>query len=123
MSTVRLESYLESVEPQLAPTVASLHHAVMAAKPDLDVSINLGMLMYGINGDFRHWVCSIGATSQSATLRFLAGSFMRDPELVLKPGTGGIRTIDFTAEVPVDTDLVSAYVREAVVQLGAYKQG
>ncbi|HET6352629.1 MAG TPA: DUF1801 domain-containing protein [Coriobacteriia bacterium] len=122
MSTIRLERFLEDVEPQLAPVVTALHESIMAAKPDLDVQISLKMLMYGVNGDFRHWVCSIGTASDAATLRFLPGAYMRDPELILKPGTGGIRVIEFPVGTQVDTDLVRAYAAEAVVQLGAYRQ-
>ncbi len=94
----------------------------MAAQPDLDTRISYKMLMYGLNGDFRNWICAVGVTKNAANLRFLYGVLLKDPRGVLRAGSATLKTIDYKSMADFDPQLVKDYVGEAVAQLDYFKQ-
>ena len=113
--TVR-DTFIEGIDPRLAPAVLAIASAVRAADGEFDTRISYKMLMYALGGDFRHWVCAIGVTSKVVSLRFLYGALLEDPRGVLRAGSSHLSTIDFDPLEEVDAQLVTDYVNEAVAK-------
>ena len=121
MSESARQVYISGVDPARVPIVEALDRAIGAAGAGLDVAIKYRILMYAINGDWRHWVVSIDAhPKRGVALRFLNGTMLDDPGHLLRPGSSTLMTLDFATLDAVDADLVTAYVREAVAKYPAF---
>ncbi len=116
------DTYLEGVDPRVAPVVLELDRLIMEAAPDLLAAIKYRILMYALKGDYRAWVCAIDAhPRQGVALRFLFGALLDDPRGVLRPGTSSLSTLDVASLGAIDAGLVDAFVREAVSRHGELK--
>ncbi|HVC77897.1 MAG TPA: DUF1801 domain-containing protein [Candidatus Micrarchaeaceae archaeon] len=116
-----LETYLEGVDPRAKPLVIALDKAIRKARPDFDVAIKYGLLMYALHSDWRIWVCSIGAGPNGVALRFLYGVLLDDPRRVLRSGSSVLKTWDIALDDKVEATAVGAYVLEAVARYDEYK--
>jgi len=85
------------------------------------VAIKYGLLMYALRGDWRTWVCAIGAGNSGVALRFLYGVLLEDPKRVLRAGSSVLMTWDFAFIDAIDPAAVGAYVLEAVARYDEYK--
>lgn len=121
MRSAALEAYLKGVEPRARPLVVDLDDAIREAQPDLDVAIKYGLLMYALRGDWRTWVCAIGAGTSGVALRFLYGVLLADPKHVLRAGSSVLMTWDFSLIDAVDSAAVGSYVTEAVDRYDEYR--
>ena len=102
MGQAARDTYLAGVDPQAVPAMTTVDEAIRAACPELDVGIKYGLLTYGLNGDRRRWVCSIGATKRGVALRFLYGVLLDDPRGVLRAGSSVLMTWDLGLDEEVD---------------------
>lgn len=116
-----IETYLDGVDPRAKPLVIALDKAIRKARPDFDVAIKYGLLMYALQGDWRTWVCSIGAGANGVAVRFLYGVLLDDPRRVLRAGSSVLKTWDFALDDKVEATAVGAYVLEAVARYDEYK--
>jgi hypothetical protein len=116
-----LEAYLKGVEPRARPLVVDLDDAIRKVHPDFDVAVKYGLLMYALQGDWRTWVCAIGAGTSGVALRFLYGVLLTDSKHVLRAGSSVLMTWDFAFIDAVDAEAVGAYVVEAVARYDEYK--
>ena len=98
-----------------------MDEAIRKVRPDFDVAIKYGLLMYALHGDWRTWVCAIGAGNSGVALRFLYGVLLTDPKHVLRAGSSVLMTWDFALIDAVDPEAVGAYVVEAVARYDEYK--
>ena len=121
MKSEALRVYLKGVDPRAEPLVIDLDDAIRKAQPDLDVAIKYGLLTYARRGDWRTWVCAIGAGNSGVALRFLYGVLLPDPKHVLRAGSSVLMTWDFAFIDAVDAEAVGAYVLEAVARYDEYK--
>ena len=121
MKSKALEVYLRGVEPRAEPLVIDLDEAIRKVRPDFDVAIKYGLLMYALHGDWRTWVCAIGAGNSGVALRFLYGVLLDDPRHVLRSGSSVLMTWDFTFIDAVDPVVVGSYVLDAVSRYDEYK--
>jgi hypothetical protein len=121
MRSAALEAYVKGVEPRARPLVVDLDEAIHAAQPDLEVAIKYGLLLYALRGDWRTWVCAIGAGTSGVALRFLYGVLLADPKHVLRAGSSVLMTWDFALIDAVDSAAVGSYVTEAVERYEEYK--
>ena len=121
MRSAALEAYLKGVEPRARPVVVDLDDAIREAQPDLDVAIKYKLLMYALRGDWRTWVCAIGAGNSGVALRFLYGVLLTDSKHVLRAGSSVLMTWDFAFIDAVDSAAVGSYVSEAVDRYVEYK--
>ncbi|GAA3042642.1 hypothetical protein Aglo01_62670 [Actinokineospora globicatena] len=109
------QEYADRHTPAEAATVLALHEAVVAVA-ELDVAVKYGLLMYTVDGGWKHWVTGINITRKGACLRFLWGVLLDDPLGVLRAGTATLMTWDIPIGAEVDAAQVGAYVREAVAK-------
>ena len=121
MKSKALEAYLKGVDPRAEPLVIDLDEAIRKVRPDFDVAIKYGLLMYALQGDWRTWVCAIGGGTSGVALRFLYGVLLDDPKHVLRSGSSVLMTWDFAFIDAVDAEAVGAYVAEAVTRYPEYK--
>ena len=121
MKSEALEAYLKGVDPRAKPLVIDLDDAIRKVQPDLDVAIKYGLLMYALRGDWRTWVCAIGAGNSGVALRLLYGVLLTDSKHVLRAGSSVLMTWDFALIDAVDPEAVGAYVVEAVARYDEYK--
>lgn len=121
MKSEALEAYLKGADPRAKPLVVDLDDAIRKVQPDLDVAIKYGLLMYALRGDWRTWVCAIGAGTSGVALRFLYGVLLTDPKHVLRAGSSVLMTWDFAFIDAVDTEAVGGYVLDAVSRYDEYK--
>jgi hypothetical protein len=115
--TAARDTYLESVDARFAPLVRELDRAILAARPDLRVAVKYRILMYALEGDFRHWICAVDARPKTVCLRFLFGARLVAPRGTLRPGSTTMGTIDYTALEQVDAGLIADLVEQAVAHL------
>jgi hypothetical protein len=101
--------------------VVDLDDAIRKVHPGFDVAVKYGLLMYALQGDWRTWVCAIGAGTSGVALRFLYGVLLSDPKHVLRAGSSVLMTWDFAFIDAVDAEAVGAYVVEAVARYDEYK--
>jgi hypothetical protein len=101
--------------------VIDLDDAIRKVAPELDVAIKYGLLMYALRGDWRTWVCAIGAGTSGVTLRFLYGVLLDDPKHVLRAGSSVLMTWDFAFIDAIDFTAVGSYVSDAVARYDEYK--
>ena len=121
MRTEALEAYLKGADPRAKPLVMDLDDAIRKVQPELDTAIKYGLLMYALRGDWRTWVCAIGAGNSGVALRFLYGVLLTDPKHVLRAGSSVLMTWDFAFIDAVDSTAVGSYVSEAVARYDEYK--
>ena len=121
MRSEALEAYLKGADPRAKPLVMDLDDAIRKVQPELDVAIKYGLLMYALRGDWRTWVCAIGAGNSGVALRFLYGVLLTDSKHVLRAGSSVLMTWDFAFIDAVDPEAVGAYVVEAVARYDEYK--
>lgn len=115
-----LEAYLASLDAKRAP------HAPLVVELDRIVRTHGGLtllpelryriLIYGIGGDYRTWVTAIDATTKGASLRFLFGTQLNDPQKRLRPGTATLCTLDFPSLDAIDEAVIAPYVQESVAR-------
>ena len=122
MSDHVLEEYLATlVDARGEPVVRQLDRIIRAAEPDLDMAIKYKILMYGLQGDFRTWVCAINSGRRHVSLNFLYGVMLDDPRNVLRPGSSVLMSWDFAFDEEIDPAGVGPYVAEAVRRNPEYK--
>jgi hypothetical protein len=74
------------------------------------------MLTYAIDGNWWRWVCAISVTKKAVNLRLLYGTRLASGAGVLRPGTSHLANLDVAPGAPLDTDLVTRLVRDAVAR-------
>ncbi len=116
-----LEKYLGTIDARFAPVVTVLDAVVRRAAPGLAAKISYGILMYGLHGDYRNWVCAVSATKKVVTLRFLWGTMLEDKAKLLRYGSTTIGNLDYASADAIDVAVVEAYVREAVAKYDVFK--
>lgn len=114
MTDSPLNSYLAGIDPAAAPLVTALDQAIRSAQPDLDVAVKYRMLMYTLRGEWRNWICAVGASSKAVQLRFLYGVLLNDPVGVLRAGSSHLMTWDFAFDAAINPLAVEVYVAMAV---------
>src|SRR5260221_10123342 len=82
--TEALQAYLAGVDQRAKPLVIDLDDAIRKVHPEFDVAVKYGLLMYALRGDWRTWVCAIGAGNGGVALRFFYGVVLDDPKHVLR---------------------------------------
>ena len=126
MTDTPLDAYLaeltaRGIDARAVPIVRALDRAIRDAGPELESAIKYKILMYGLHGDWRTWVCAIDATTKGVALRFLYGVILDDPLGVLRAGSSVLKTWDFGFDDAIDAAAVGAYVAEAVAKYPTYK--
>lgn len=118
MGAETLESYLATVDDDAASVVTALDEVIRETGPSLQAAVRYKILMYGIPGDWQHWVCAVDAARSKVCLRFLYGHLLEDPLKVLRAGSSTLMTWDLPRDEPIDAAAVRGYVTEA---LGKYE--
>ena len=126
MIATSLDTYLaeltaRGIDARAIPLVRAMDRAVRDAAPELESAIKYKILMYGLHGDWRTWVCAVDATTKGVGLRFLYGVILDDPLSVLRAGTSVLKTWDVGFHGVIDAAAVGAYVAEAVAKYPTYK--
>lgn len=126
MTDSALDAYLteiaaRGVDPRAIPLVRALDRVIREAGPTLEATVKYKILMYGLQGDWRTWVCAVDAATKGVGLRFLYGVILDDPAGVLRAGTSVLKTWDFGFDDRVDPAGVGASVADAVAKYPTYK--
>ena len=117
-----VEEYIATlVDPRGEAVVRQLDRIIRAAEPDLKMAIKYKILMYGLHGDFRTWVCAINSGRKHVSVNFLYGVMLEDPRKVLRPGSSVLMSWDFAFDEEVDAAALGPYVAEAVRRNAEYK--
>ena len=122
MADPAFDEYLKTAEPRAHATLRVVDGAIRVGYSDFDVAIKYGILLYALRGDYRMWVVALGAHKNVVSLRFLYGVVLDDSRATLRKGTSTLMNWDFEFDEEVDSEAVSAYVREAVDKYESYKQ-
>lgn len=122
MSESVLEEYVRTLADRRGESVVrELDRIIRVAGPDLAAAIKYKILMYGLDGDFRTWVCAINSGRRHVAVSFLYGVMLDDPRKVLRPGSSVLMSWDFGFDAEIDAAAVGAYVAEAVRRKGEYQ--
>ena len=126
MTDTPLDAYLaeltaRGLDARAVAIVRALDRAIRGAGPELESTIKYKILMYGLHGDWRTWVCAVDATTKGVGLRFLYGVILDDPLSVLRAGSSVLKTWDVGFDDAIDAAAVGAYVAEAVAKYSTYK--
>jgi hypothetical protein len=115
-----LAEFLTGVDPAKVGLVVELDRLVRAAAPALDAAVKYRMLTYGLEANWWRWVVAISTTKQAVNLRFLYGTRLDAGAGILRPGSSHLANLDLLPGVPLDADLVTRLVREAVERHAAF---
>jgi uncharacterized protein YdhG (YjbR/CyaY superfamily) len=96
--------------------VVELDRLVRAAAPDLDAAIKYRMLTYALERNWWRWVAAISVTKTAVNLRLLYGTRLESGIGILRPGSSHLANLDLDPDAPVDGELVTRLVREAVAR-------
>lgn len=122
MSDHILEEYIGTlVDPRGEPVVRQLDRIIRATEPMLEMAVKYKILMYGLAGDFRTWVCAINAGRRHISVNFLYGVMLDDPRKVLRAGSSVLMSWDFAFDEEVEAAAVGPYIAEAVRRNPEYK--
>lgn len=122
MSESVVEEYIARlVDPRGEPVVRQLDRIIRAAEPNLEAAIKYKILMYGLGGDFRTWVCAINSGRRHVSVNFLYGVMLDDPRKVLRSGSSVLMSWDFPFDEEVEAAALGPYVAEAVRRNPEYK--
>jgi hypothetical protein len=122
MSSSILDEYIGTIpDPRGERVVRDLDRVIRKAHPALDAAIKYKILMYGLHGAFRTFVCAINSGRRHVALNFLYGVMLDDPRKVLRGGTSVLMSWDFAFDQEIDEAAVAAYVTEAVRKNADYK--
>ncbi len=121
MSDAIRDSYIERIDARFAPLVTQLDGLVRRAGPELQSDIRYGIILYGLQGDFRTWVCAVSVTTKVVNLRFLYGVLLDDPGHLLRKGSATLCNLDYAPGTQVDEQIVLDYVREAIGKYTDFK--
>ncbi len=111
-----LDEYLLGIDPAPAPLVVELDRLVRAAAPELGAAVKYRMLTYAIDGNWWRWVCAVSVTKKAVNLRLLYGTRLESGIGILRPGSSHLANLDLVPGAPLDADLVTRLVREAVAR-------
>jgi hypothetical protein len=122
MSKPVLEEYIATLsDPRGVAVVRELDRIIRAAEPELEAAVKYKILMYGLEGDYRTWVCAINSGRKRVSLNFLYGVMLDDPRNVLRGGSSVLMSWDFEFDEEIDIAAVGAYVAEAARRKGEYQ--
>jgi hypothetical protein len=122
MSKPVLEEYIATLsDPRGVRLVRELDRVIRAAEPELEAAVKYKILMYGLEGDYRTWVCAINSGRKRVSLNFLYGVMLDDPRNVLRGGSSVLMSWDFEFDEEIDIAAVGAYVAEAARRKGEYQ--
>ena len=122
MSESVLEEYIGTlVDPRGEPVVRQLDRIIRATEPTLEAAVKYKILMYGLRGDFRTWVCAINSGRRHVSVNFLYGVMLDDPRKVLRAGSSVLMSWDFAFDEQVEAAALGPYVAEAVRRNPEYK--
>ena len=122
MSDSVLEEYIGTlVDPRGEPVVRQLDRIIQATEPMLEAAVKYKILMYGLRGDFRTWVCAINSGRRHVSVNFLYGVMLDDPRKVLRAGSSVLMSWDFAFDEQVEAAALGPYVAEAVRRNPEYK--
>jgi hypothetical protein len=114
--------FASALTPNHADLVRELHEVIRGVRPEFDVAIKYGLLMYAIDADWRHWIVAIdGHPKTGVGLRFLFGVMLTDERRVLRAGSSVLKTWDFATAAGIDAEAVGGYVAEAIRLYPAFK--
>jgi hypothetical protein len=117
-----LDEYVATLaDPRGERVVRDLDRIIRSASPSLGAAVKYKILMYGLNGDFRTFVCAINSGRRHVALNFLYGVMLEDPRHVLRPGTSVLMSWDFAFDAEIPEAAVAAYVTEAVGKNADYR--
>ena len=116
MTDTPLDAYLaeltaRGIDARAVAIVRALDRAIRGAGPELESAIKYKILMYGLHGDWRTWVCAVDATTKGVGLRFLYGVILDDPLSVLRAGSSVLKTWDVGFDDAIDAAAVGALRR------------
>lgn len=116
-----LDVFLNGVRPDAAPVVVAIDAAIRAAAP-LHSLVRWHQLLYGLDGDFHHWICAIAVSKNRVTLNFHFGGLIPDPESAFRKGSSKfMRMLDYESPDSVDADLIGHRINDALEQLEYFK--
>lgn len=122
MSNSVLEEYLATlVDPRGERAVRQLDRIIRATEPSLDAAVKYKILMYGLGGDFRTWVCAINSGRRHVSVNFLYGVMLDDPRKVLRAGSSVLMSWDFDFDEEIEAATLGPYIAEAVRKNADYK--
>jgi hypothetical protein len=122
MSDGVLEEYIGAlVDPRGEPVVRQLDRVIRATEPDFESAIKYKILMYGLKGDYRTWVCAINSGRRHVSLNFLYGVMLDDPLRVLRAGSSVLMSWDFPFDEEVNAAALGPHVAEAVRKKADYQ--
>ena len=108
---------------ELVATARTLVEIIDGSEHELESAVKWGALTYALEGDFHHWVCSVGVTKARATLTFHYGGILDDPGGRLIAGSSKLlRKLEYATEVDVGRDEVLGFLDQAVAAYPRFKE-
>lgn len=116
-----LHTFVSGVRADAVPVVQAINEAVLEAAP-LDSALKWRQLVYGLEGDFHHWICAIAVSKSRVSLNFHFGGLLPDPEDAFRAGSSKfMRMLDFETPESVDSALIGRRVGDALERLDYFK--
>lgn len=114
--------YVDKIDENQREIVDRLLEVITDSNITLSCAIKWRQLVFAVNNDFHHWICSINPTKKYVALNFHFGSYLTDNTNTLKSGTSKfLRQIQLTDLSQVDNKAVGDLVNQAVNKLDEFK--
>jgi hypothetical protein len=83
----------------------------------------MNKMVFAVNSDFHHWICSISVTKKYVGLNFHFGSYLTDHSNILKTGSSRfLRQIQLASVSEIDEHIIADLICQAVNKLGEFKR-
>ncbi|HEY4786167.1 MAG TPA: DUF1801 domain-containing protein [Bacteroidales bacterium] len=117
-----LNDFLKNADANQHEIVLKLKDALMESNPEFRFGIKWGQLVFSINNDFHHWICSISLTQKYIGLNFHFGSYLTDHSNAFKTGSSRfLRQLRFTHPNHIQPDIINDFVNQAFLKLDEFK--
>lgn len=118
------KDYINKIDDESQREIVNkLMETILACNEYLNCEIKWRQLVFAVNDDFHHWICSINPTKKYVGLNFHFGSYLTDNTNILKAGTSKfLRQIQLTDLSQVENKVISELVKQAINKLEEFKQ-
>lgn len=100
-----------------------LNSTILNTDKNIQTAIKWRKLTFGLNGDFHHWLCSIGCTKKATVLYFHFGGLLKDKYTVFIAGESKfLRKIEYSSKNEVKPEIVEDYILQAISKLNYFKE-
>jgi hypothetical protein len=120
---MEINDFITKADVKYREIIEKLINVLNEGDPKLVCAVKWNQLVFAVNSDFHHWICSISVTKKYVGLNFHFGSYLTDCSNILKAGSSRfLRQIQISSLSEIDEPAITDLLRQAVNKLDEFKR-